>query len=134
MEEKSWINPCIYSSFLFLTNVCTTAYYGQFTYSIGFYLLFLTSILFHSSYSALARALDKIPITFVVLYGGYLFYTKLQGEPNSLVSCAIVLTFVATGYIFLYQIPATESLPLKHKLHSLLHAISSIGHHLIVLL
>uniref|UniRef100_A0A6C0BJ16 Uncharacterized protein n=1 Tax=viral metagenome TaxID=1070528 RepID=A0A6C0BJ16_9ZZZZ len=134
MEKKSWINPCIYSSFFFLTNVCTTAYFGHFIYSLGFYILFLTSILFHSSYSALTRALDKIPITFVVLYGGYLFYTKLQDEQNSLVSCAIVLTFVATGYIFLYQIPVTENKPLQYKLHSLLHAISSMGHHLIVLL
>jgi hypothetical protein len=131
MEEKSWINPCIYSSFLFLTNVCTTAYFGHFIYSLGFYILFLTSILFHSSYSRIMILLDRIPIIFVMLYGGYLF---LQSKKDPLISSAIVLTFLATVYLYFYKIPLTENKPLQYKLHSLLHAISSIGHHLIVLL
>ena len=131
MEEKSYFSPCFYSSFIFLTNVCTTAYFGYFAYSIGFFILFLTSILVHSSYSRIMILLDRIPITFITLYGGYLF---LQNKKDPLISSAIVFTFLATVYLYFYQIPTIENKPLQYKLHSLLHAISSIGHHLIVIL
>lgn len=131
MEEKSYFNPCIYSSFLFLTNVCTTAYFGHFIYSLGFYILFLTSILVHSNYNLFTSLLDKIPIIFIVIYGGYLF---LQSKKDLLLSSLIILTFLSTIYLYFYHIPTTENEPLQYKLHSLLHVISSIGHHLIILL
>lgn len=131
MEEKSYFNPCIYSSFLFLTNVCTTAYFGHFIYSLGFYILFLTSILVHSNYNLFTSLLDRIPIIFIVIYGGYLF---LQSKKDLLLSSLIILTFLSTIYLYFYHIPTTENEPLQYKLRSLLHVISSIGHHLIILL
>ena len=131
MEEKSYFNPCIYSSFLFLTNVCTTAYFGHFIYSLGFYILFLTSILVHSNYNLFTSLLDRIPIIFIVIYGGYLF---LQSKKDLILSSLIILTFLSTIYLYFYHIPITENEPLQYKLRSLLHVISSIGHHLIILL
>jgi hypothetical protein len=133
-EQKSYFTPSFYSSFLFLTNVCTTAYFGDFTYSIGFLILFITSIIVRLKYTTFTIVLDKIPITFITFYGGYVLYQKLQEKINILFSSAILFTFLSTVYLYIYIIPNPEYIALQYIFQSLLHAISCIGHHLIVLL
>jgi hypothetical protein len=133
-EQKSYFTPSFYSSFLFLTNVCTTAYFGYITYSIGFLILFITSIIVRLKYTTFTIVLDKIPIVFITVYGGYVFYQKLQEKINILFCSGILFTFLATVYLYICIIPHPEYVALQYILQALLHFISCIGHHLIVLL
>ena len=86
--------------------------------------------------------IDKIAILMVVLYGGYLFYTKCLRpiDFNQIVyMIAIVSTFLLTIYLYYFgysqnQYCFCEDEKLANQYHSFLHFISSLGHVLIVLM
>ena len=141
-EKKEPTKPpklifCIYSSFIFLTNVIVFLFLGYTFYAFLFLCLWLTSVLYHSNRSTTNYILDKLSIGGVVLYGGYLFLMKWDSISTT-IALIIILTFLSTIYLYSYgyakQIYCFDNNQERGILfHSGLHIISSIGHHLIAL-
>jgi hypothetical protein len=126
----------LYSSFLFLANSIIAQYYKYKTYSLLFLFLFVSSIFYHSLKWDITFVIDKLAIGSVVFYGGYIFYinfTKMSFFRISL----ILSTFLFTFFLFYYGYYKKEYCYNKDPeiaiiYHSILHLISSIGHHLII--
>ena len=105
-------NYCIYSSFLFATNVLTGVYFGQYLYAFLFSLLTLSSIIHHYSMTQLTNLLDKIALYAVVIYGGYKFYkhyeiiTVTTSNPFDLTTITkyalIIITFLSCGFLYFF--------------------------------
>jgi hypothetical protein len=154
----------VYSSLFFITNVMTTLYKKYYVYAALFALLALTSIIYHSHPNPYMCILDKLAILGVVTYGGYMLYQKHRGFASSvtpvaattdaesdliatpatpthpiLYEWAIVCTFVACIVLYYYGYcygcfcyhPEKD---MADRYHGWMHAISSIGHHMIVFL
>ena len=135
--KPSELNFCVYSSFIFLTNVVVFLFLGYTFYAFLFLCLWLTSVLHHSNPSTTTYMLDKLSIGGVVLYGGYLFLTKWDSISTKM-ALIIIVTFLTTIYLYSYgyakQSYCFDKNQERGKLfHSGLHVISSIGHHLIAL-
>jgi hypothetical protein len=131
------LDPTFYTSFAFLTNALVNFTSGYPLYALLFTTLFKTSILWRLYPSTATFILDKLAINAVVVYGGYLLYQRLH-ELDLAWIALIVSTFAATIYLFYYGYLTETYCYDKRKTtqlnyHSLLHLISSFGHHLIVL-
>jgi len=123
----------IISSFIFLTNALVAYLFDYKLYSFLFFMLWITSIIYHTNKNIYTNILDKIVIFTIFLYGGYLFVTKPQKINYKIL---IVLSFLTTILLYYYTSRYKEyklSLQTQTHLHSLLHIIASIGHHLIVI-
>jgi membrane protein DedA with SNARE-associated domain len=73
----------------------------------------------------------------IVLYGGYLFYKKtiqVSDQPNLILSAIIVATFLATICLYYGGYCFHEDKNEADWYHSLMHILSSIGHHFIIIL
>ena len=66
-----------YSSFLFLGNYSICILFKKYTYAFLFYALTCSSLLFRLYSSHITKAVDKVCIFLVVIYGGYTFLQKL---------------------------------------------------------
>ena len=131
------LDPTVYTSFAFLTNALVAFVSGYPMYALLFATLFKTSILFRLYPSTVTFLFDKVAVNAVVGYGGYLLYQRLS-ELNLVWIVTIVSTFAVTVYLFYYGYMTNTYCYDKKKTtqlhyHSLLHLISSFGHHLIVL-
>ena len=124
-------NINILSSFIFLTNSFVAYFFDYKLYSLLFLCLYITSILYHTYKNIYTNILDKLIIFTIFIYGGYLFVTKTQNIKYKLF---ILLSFLSTVFLYLYtSIYELSSPPFNTQLHSLLHLIASIGHHLLVI-
>jgi len=137
-------NYCIYSSFVFLTNVVAGIYFKQYLYALLFLFLTYTSIVHHSSKTKLTNILDKIALYSIIFYGGYKFYTNIKNQDqvylkNIFKYIFIVTTFLSVVYLYLYGY-LTNNYVFHHEYkiaqlyHVLMHLISSFGHHIIIAL
>ena len=126
----------IYSSFLFLTNFIIGIYYNYYLYSLLFLFLFITSIVYRMFRCDLTYTIDKCAAFSVIIYGGYIFYLNLMNI--SLLRLSVILfSFLYTFFLFYYGYYKNEYCynkdpTISQEYHSLLHLISSIGHHLIM--
>jgi hypothetical protein len=126
------------SSLLFITN-CASAYYCEYyLYSLFFCLLTITSLIFHSNKTLLSNLLDKCSIISIVLYGAYLFFNKFNNE-KMLISSCIITTFLLVIYFYYYGYFIKHYCFNKNKnigtlYHCLIHIITCIGHHLIIIM
>jgi len=128
-------NPMFYSSFLFLTNVLIAYRYEYYLYSYLFIALFITSIIVHSHDIIITNIIDKLSLVSVVFYGGYMFISK---RPSLIKSVLIVSTFLTVIYLYSYgyythKYCFHEDKNTRQLYHPLMHLISSLGHHLIIL-
>lgn len=133
------INKLVFSSMVFLTNAVVAFWHEYYLYSFFFLCLTITSYWHHNNYTDYSYVLDKIAIFSIVFYGGYLFYTKTDKEPNLILSAIIVATFLATLYFYYGGYLLNDYCFHKDKnkadwFHSLMHIICSIGHHSIIIL
>ena len=125
------------SSFIFITNIFTTFYKKYYLYSFYFLCLLMSSLIYHyNSYNIYINLLDKIFIFAVVLFGFKYFIIKIN---YNLLSCAIIISFLLTIYLFIYgyytkQYCFNNDICIGNNYHCLIHLISSIGHHLIAFL
>lgn len=131
---------CLFSSFIFLTNVLNNYIHNEFEYAFIFFCLFITSIIFHYSKTFYSHIIDKLSIIIVVLYGGYVYYKKITTSTEiNWARYVPILCFFLTIYLFLYGY-LTDSYCFNNDCetaniyHSLLHVVSSVGHHAIVML
>lgn len=135
---------CVYSSFIFITNVLAGIYFKQYLYALLFFFLTITSVIHHSSKTQLTNLLDKIVLYSIIFYGGYKFYESV----TSLISfdlkitikyILIVITFLSVVFLYSYGY-LTNNYVFHHEYklsqlyHVLMHLISSIGHHIIIAL
>ena len=138
-------NTCFYSSFVFVINVLVALYCRYYLYAALFCTLLITSLLHHSHYNFLTTIIDKIAICCVVLYGGYLFYTKMH-ENNEMVttnqvllSLTIVITFISTIVLYYYGylhscLCFSANKTQSYAFHSFMHCIVTFGHCCIMVL
>jgi hypothetical protein len=91
----------------------------------------------------MANINDKIAISLIVLYGGYLFFHKFWTNKTSLkywiFSFFIISTFLVTIYFYVYGYNTNnfcfyQDRSVANLYHSLLHIISSIGHIFIMMM
>ena len=145
-------NYCIYSSFLFATNVLSGVYFGQYLYAFLFSLLTLSSIIHHSSKTQLTRNIDQIALYTVISYGGYKFYehyktisatTTATGNPFDLTTITkyalIIITFLSCGFLYFFGYFTNNYVFHPEYItgqlyHVLMHLCGTIGHHLIIAL
>lgn len=128
------------SSLAYLSNAMTCMIMGETVYSSIFMALVATSLLFHSNKpNIFTNLLDKIPVTGIVTYGGYKYAQNLPNASHIIYGMCPVMTFMATAYLYVYGYMCGEycyhpDAKWSTRYHALLHVISSIGHHTILLL
>ena len=125
------------SSFVFLTNVVHFLTAGYFVYAFLFLVLLITSVMVRLIKDNIwTLAADKIAILCVVLYGLMIFYNKSWVSENYILISLILFTFLAVVYLYVYGW-CTDSYCFSEEgemYRAGLHCISSLGHHLVVLI
>ena len=71
-------NILVYSSLVFVSNFVSARYKKQHFYSTWFYLLTITSILYHGFFngSLIMNLIDKVPIAGIITTGFCSFFNK----------------------------------------------------------
>jgi len=128
----------LFSSFIFITNALTSYYKEYYVYCCLFVCLTITSLIFHYNTNIYTTILDKVFILAIVSYGGYVLYNKTTID-NQIYVLLSVITFVLCVFLFCYGYCIGDYCyhPDRHigdVYHSMLHIISSIGHHIIIFL
>jgi len=132
--------PCLLqiSSLFFITNIISGVWYQQYIYSLLFSFLTMTSIIFHSMPNLYTNIIDKCAIGSVVCYGGYVLYSKINSIEVSVIQVSLIVSsFLMVIVLFFYGYCRNKycyDVDVGDKYHCLLHVISSLGHHGILLL
>ena len=137
--EKYVYNSCVFSSFVFLTNSLVAYRAAYYTYSLLFFILFITSIIYHNTYNTYTFIIDKISVISIVFYGGFLFFRKCQNTCHQIYPTIVLFAFLYTVFLYYYGYMHDSYCFCKDKTtsdayHSLMHIITSIGHHCIILM
>ena len=128
------LQPCFFSSTIFLFNTLFCLYYKEKLYAALFAALTVTSLMYHyqptNHYFNIA---DKIAVFTIVTYGGYRFASKHSGQWKT-IEIAVLLFFTGTLALFFWpnnfcHDPVTS---IANTWHAVLHFLSSIGHILIL--
>ena len=128
---------CFYSSFIFLTNSLFALLKQQYTYSLAFYTLTITSIVFHGIYYSFeTMIIDKIAVLTIVILGSNYFFSNYNKLSIGYLLC-IISTFVLVVFLYFYGYLTNQFCYDKNKIigdlyHSMIHIISSLGHHMII--
>jgi hypothetical protein len=152
-------NICVYSSLIFLTNIFLALYYNHYFYAFLFLCLTITSVIHHTYNTDYTSIIDKISVYAVIFYGGFIFYTKYIkdiinikdiNEIKEIINTKeiinikdivkpliIVSTFLSVVFLYGYGYLTDNysfhpNQDVSQIYHSLLHIISSIGHHFII--
>jgi hypothetical protein len=132
----SEVNILCYTSLFFITNIFTALYQEYFLYAFFFLLLTISSIIVHTNDTMYTNLMDKLFISFIVVYGGVTMYHKYNDE-NYRNAFIVIIAFVFCIWVYLlgflhkdYCFHSEKCI--ADKYHCLLHLISSIGHHLII--
>lgn len=139
--EQKETNILIFSSMIFITNSLAALYKKYYIYSLFFFLLTLTSLAHHSHYTFYTNIIDKIAVSLVVFYGGYMLHNKYCREDcfSKLLTGVVIMFFLSTLYLYMYGYcidnycfhPEISS---RKNYHALMHILGSIGHHFIIFL
>ncbi len=134
-------NPVLVASCLvYLSNVFTCWIMGEITYAKWFGALVATSLVYHTNSNIYANIIDKVSIAGVVGYGGYTYLQHMWGEDKDALGVYLPLATFITVCIFYIVGYWCKGFcfDIEHRIstryHALLHVISSIGHHAILLL
>jgi hypothetical protein len=130
-------NILIFSSLCFITNIITTFINKDYIYCFLFILLVITSLIYHSNSNIYTYTFDRIVVIFVILYGAYNLYNKSDSHKNICVIIVVILFLVILilyyyGY-YMNKFCFHKNIRIANKYHSLLHLLSSVGHHLIII-
>lgn len=136
-------NCCQLSPLIFIINIIIGLYNNYLLYSLLFFSLTITSIIYHTYYTDFTYIIDKVAILYIILYGMLLFYQKINfitiNFVNIIMCIIIILTFLSVFYIYHYGFYIKEycfnnDINISYKYHSLIHYISCLSHSLIMLL
>jgi hypothetical protein len=101
--------------------------------------IFRSSIIYHYSYTDIAKQIDKWCIYAFVVFGGYTFYTKCGTETSNWCKIASIwIFFIFSVVVYMvgqqYDCFCFDPIPYVSTFyHGLMHVISSIGHNMIIL-
>ena len=134
---------CVYSSYLFATNTLAALYIHDFVYAFLFCMLTITSIIHHMLQNTYTSIIDRFAVYSVMFYGGYIFYTHLMNNFDSIdifliiKYILIVATFLSVVYLYVIgyfteKFSFDPNNDVSEISHCLLHAYGSIGHHIII--
>jgi len=131
------LKETLLSAYIFLTNFIFAYLMKYDIYAILFLCLFVTSILMRIEENVFTYYLDQVFLYLVIGYGAYTFFNKFLVIPFYL-SLLIICTFLATAFLFFWGFKTKSYCFDKDEktgevYHALLHIISSIGHHLIII-
>jgi hypothetical protein len=131
-------NVLVLSSFIFITNIITSILYKDYTYSVLFLFLIITSVIYHSNSNIYTNILDKISIFLIVAYGSYNLNKKFNIN-NIIFVVIIIITFLLTIFLYIYgyftnQFCFNSQKCVGNKYHCLLHFITAFGHNLIIIM
>lgn len=136
------LSCCFYSSFVFLMNSGLACIHRYYLYSLLFFILFVSSLIFHSNTTNYTLFIDKISICAIVFYGGVMFAAKsIQCNPCFCNLYLIINDHIHffSDYLFLYYYGFLQKkycyhpdITIANLYHSFLHLISFIGHSLII--
>lgn len=124
-NDKIIIRENTISSTVFLTNIIHLFYKDDNVYMYSFICLFLASVMYHQTYNNKIRIIDKIVMYNVVLQGG----NRLYKNTVDIYTYITVSFFLSTVYIYYI---CNRNIYEKYHLHSVLHILGSLGHHLII--
>ena len=129
----------VMSSFIFITNSLTAYYFGYYLYSALFLFLTITSVIVHTENNYCTNIIDKFAVGFIVLYGGYMLSNKLTENTDIFYFSAIIITFLVSAYLYVYgfitgQYCFCSEVDKQNMYHTIMHMISSFGHHLVIFL
>jgi hypothetical protein len=129
------------TSLLFLTNVCSALYKEYYLYAFLFFCLTMTSLLVHHDYNHTYyiefNRIDRVFVGSVILYGGYLLYTKM--DESILITLFVISLFFGCIYLYIYGFCIQNYCfhpdeLLAKNYHALLHLFVIVGHHFIIFL
>ena len=127
-------NLLFFSSLMFITNTITAYQKEYYFYSFLFGTLTTTSVIHHTNYTIYTSITDKLAVMSVVVYGAYMVYLKniiYQKWRISIILSAFMGCIFLFGYGYFTNNYCFH--PDKGNMyHSLLHMISSVGHHCII--
>lgn len=136
----------VISSLIFITNSLTAYYCGYYLYSALFLFLTITSVIVHSDNNYCTNIIDKFAVAFIVLYGGYMLFNKFVGymlrikgfEKREIIYFSVsIIAFLICVYFYVYgfitgQYCFCPDVDKQNLYHSIIHMISSFGHHLVI--
>jgi len=134
------LNTCVYTGIFFLINSIIAYAYSYNTFSLLLLLLSISSIIHHSNYTLYTNIIDKIFIIGVVQYAIRLFVNKCQNckLKDKLVNKSIVISALLLNSLFYFYGYYSDKFCYDKNYgyfyHSLLHFVSSIGIHSIILM
>lgn len=134
---NEFVDPTLFTPVVFLTNSLTAIYMDNYLYSILFLNLYCTSILCRLRVSEWTYFVDIIAIYLIVLYGSY-SYILNWNTYNPASHGIIMSSFLFTVFFHHYGYISKEycfnkDIYIAKQYSSLVHIISSVGHHMIIL-
>lgn len=136
LRRRSFVNSCLLSSVLFLTNAAVCFAVNDAFYGKSFLALFCSTLAFHA-YPCLGTALlDQCCVAHLILVGGSRANAVATSHPLHI--GVAICCFLGTSYLFVYGFFSEQFCyhPQKQQQyywHSVLHLLASVGHHAIVL-
>jgi hypothetical protein len=133
-----WPNTTVISSLFFVTNVYHLSYKQHPYYKLSFILLTGSSLLYHSFRDSIFfYYFDQLAVYNIVLLGGYEYYKYLNRDSSNIYTSSSLInvtSFISVILLYMYGYCSKESTTCIYQdnCHSLLHAITSIGHHAII--
>ena len=145
-------NILFYSSLIFITNICTTFYKHYYLYSSLFFMLTISIVVYGSFVLYNKNNIkyldwrDPKPKATVVSDGnpkvvaeGFRFKSLVNSRRIHYYTYIVVFTFLFVVYLYAYGYIITNycfhpQIYTADKYHSLIHILSSFGHHLITFL
>ena len=124
-NDKIIIRENTISSTVFLTNIIHLFYKHDNIYMYSFICLFLISVMYHQTHNNKLRIIDKIVMYNVVLQGG----NRLYKNTVDIYTYITISFFLTTVYIYYI---CNRNIYEKYHLHSVIHILGSLGHHLII--
>jgi hypothetical protein len=130
-----------FTSLFFTTNAISALYKEYYLYAFFFFCLTITSVIYHfnynHTYSNLYKIIDQFFAGCIILYGGYLLYTKM--DKSILINLFIIILFLGCIYLYVYGsciqnycFHPDELLAIYY--HALIHLFVIVGHHFIIYL
>ena len=89
------------SSLFFITNTATALFNEYYVYSFLFFILTITSLVVHYNDNIYTNTIDKIAVSSIVVYGGYMAYSKINTD-KWLNFIAITVTFLLCIYLYIF--------------------------------
>jgi len=129
---------CVFTSCLFFTNSISAFCYNKYYLSYFYTQLACSSVLYHYYKTPSLFYFDKLSIICIVSYGGYIMYnqwitTKMNYFIFTFIHTCLFLIMLLYYYGYLYNTFCFHPL-YGNYYHAMVHLLSSIGHHSILLL